>query len=143
MKLQTLFLFAFVLIILSSCSQKKYDKTRNITVAFYNVENLFDLEDEPGKNDDEFTPGNNKKWTAKRYQTKIDTLARVLSSINENELPELIGLCEVENRKVVEDLVNSKHLKEGYYKVVHYESPDFRGIDCALVYRPDEFKVIK
>lgn len=142
MKLQIALVFTLVLFLSSSCLQNKYDKRRNLTVVFYNVENLFDLEDEPGKKDEEFTPNSNKKWTAERYLIKLDTLARVLKSINENELPEIIGLCEVENKKVVQDLVNSKYLKDGNYKVVHYESPDFRGIDCALVYRPDEFKVI-
>ncbi|MCF6357275.1 MAG: endonuclease, partial [Draconibacterium sp.] len=98
---------------------------------------------EPGKRDGEFTPDGSKKWTPDRYQNKLDTLARVLSSINKNELPEIIGLCEVENRKVVVDLANSGQLAKGNYEVVHYESPDFRGIDCALLYRPDEFKVIE
>jgi predicted extracellular nuclease len=141
MKLQTLILIATLFTVLVSCSKDRNSKKRNLTIAFYNVENLFDLEDEPGKKDEEFTPEGDKKWNAKRYQIKLDTLARVLSSINENELPEIIGLCEVENKKVLNDLIHSKNLKKGKYKVVHYESPDFRGIDCALLYRPDEFKV--
>lgn len=134
---------AVVFVLFASCSKGKYKNKRNLTIAFYNVENLFDIENEPGKRDGEFTPDGSKKWTEERYQIKLDTLARVLSSINENELPEIIGLCEVENKKVVTDLVNSTHLAKGNYKVVHFESPDFRGIDCALIYRPDEFKVVK
>ena len=142
MRLQTVLLFTLLFFLIASCSKDKYKNKRNLTIVFYNVENLFDLENEPGNEDGGFTPGGAKKWTAERYQIKLDTLARVLSSINENELPEIIGLCEVENKKVVEDLVNSKYLEEGKYKVVHFESPDFRGIDCALIYRSNEFKVL-
>jgi len=132
-----------VFVLFASCSKDKYKNKRNLTIAFYNVENLFDTVNEPGKRDGEFTPDGSKKWTADRYQNKLDTLARVLSSINKNELPEIIGLCEVENRKVVVDLANSGQLAKGNYEVIHFESPDFRGIDCALLYRPDEFKVIE
>lgn len=133
-------LILVLLIVLSSCSAKKYQSKKNITVAFYNVENLFDLKNEPGKRDGEFTPAGSKKWDEKRYQKKLHDLARVLSSINKNELPEIIGLAEVENKHVVEDLANTGDLKTGNYEVIHFESPDFRGIDCALMYRPDEFK---
>lgn len=143
MKLQALFLLALIFVLPTSCSKKQYNKKRNLTIAFYNVENLFDLKDDPEKKDEEFTPNGNKKWTAKRYQVKLDTLARVLSSINDNELPEIIGLCEVENKMVIEDLINSDKLVKGNYKVIHFDSPDFRGIDCALIYRPDEFLVIR
>jgi len=132
-----------VLVMLASCSKKEYKKGSNLTIAFYNVENLFDTEDEPFKDDNEFLPGSKKKWTEKRYGKKLESLSKVLSSINKNELPEIIGLCEVENKRVLNDLVNTKHLSSGKYKIVHYESPDFRGIDCALLYRPDEFKVLK
>ncbi len=134
---------AVVFVLFASCSKGKYKNKHNLTIAFYNVENLFDIENEPGKRDGEFTPDGSKKWTAERYQKKLDTLARVLSSINENELPEIIGLCEVENKKVVVDLANSGQLANGNYEVIHFESPDFRGIDCALIYRKDEFKVLK
>ncbi len=127
----------------ASCSKGKYKNKRNLTIAFYNVENLFDTENDPGKRDGEFTPDGDKKWTVDRYQKKLDTLSRVLSSINENELPEIIGLCEVENKKVVVELANTGQLANGNYRIIHYESPDFRGIDCALIYRPNEFKVIK
>lgn len=143
MKLQVGVILLTFLFTVFSCAKPEYNKKRNLTVAFYNVENLFDLKDEPGKKDEEFTPEGDKKWTAERYQIKIDTLARVLSSINKNELPEIIGLCEVENKTVLEDLIQSKYLSAGNYKVIHYESPDFRGIDCALVYRPKEFKVLE
>lgn len=140
-------LFIFILFIsvfvFSSCNSMKYKSKRHLTVVFYNVENLFDLEDAPDKSDEEYTAEGANKWTEDRYQKKLTTLSRVLSSVNENELPEIIGLAEVENRKVIQDLVKTKNLKKGKYKIVHYESPDFRGIDCALIYRPKEFKVLE
>ncbi|MCG6188418.1 endonuclease/exonuclease/phosphatase family protein [Maribellus maritimus] len=129
-------------VLFSSCSKEKSENRKNLTIAFYNVENLFDTVDEPGKMDEEFTPGSDKQWTDERYRKKLQDISAVLSSIDKKELPEIIGLCEVENKKVVSDLVHTDKLAAGKYGIVHYESPDVRGIDCALVYRPDEFKVL-
>ncbi len=112
-----------------------------MTVVFYNVENLFDIENSPGGNDAEFTPESEKKWTPDRYQKKLDDISKVLVSVNQKELPEIIGLCEIENRKVLDDLVKTGALSVGKYQIEHFESPDYRGIDVALLYRPDEFKV--
>jgi predicted extracellular nuclease len=126
-----------------SCSEKKRENQKNMTVVFYNVENLFDLEDEPEKVDEEFLPDGDKKWNSERYTKKLEDIAKVLSLVNEKELPEIIGLCEVENNTVLADLVQTGQLKNGDYKIVHHESPDFRGIDCALIYRPDEFKLLE
>jgi len=120
-----------------------FSKKRNLTVVFYNVENLFDTENTKSGNDAEFTPDGANKWTEDRYDKKVTDISKVLSSVNKNELPEIIGLCEIENRKVLDDLVKTQLLKDGDYEIEHFESPDFRGIDCALLYRPDEFKVIK
>lgn len=139
---RVIFISVFAIVFLFSCSKGDFNSKHNLTIAFYNVENLFDLEDEPGKMDEEFMPNSEKKWNQERYIKKLNDLSKVLSSINRNELPEIIGLCEVENKKVVEDLVKTGQLVNGKYKVVHYGSPDFRGIDCALVYRSDEFMVI-
>ncbi len=137
------FTFTFLLVsVLFSCSEEKRKDRRNMTVVFYNVENLFDLVDEPVKKDEEFTPAGEKKWNEERYEKKLKDLAKVLTSVNKNELPEIIGLSEVENRKVLEDLVATGKLSGGNYKIIHYESPDFRGIDNALIYREDEFKVL-
>lgn len=135
--------FTFLILFLISCSSGNYSKKRNITVAFYNVENLFDTISEPKNNDAEFTPESEKKWTAERYSKKVNDISKVLAAINKNELPEIIGLCEVENRNVLEDLIGTESLKSGKYAIAHFESPDFRGIDCALIYRPDEFKVME
>ena len=128
-------------VIVHSFKNAGYNKKRNLTVVFYNVENLFDTENTPGGNDAEFTPESEKKWTPERYQKKLEDISRVLASVNQKELPEIIGLCEIENRGVLEDLIKTEHLEGGEYEIAHFESPDFRGIDVALLYRSEEFKV--
>jgi len=133
---------ALVFFILFSSSKETKKNSRNVTFVFYNVENLFDTADEPKKDDAEFLPGSEKKWNEERYVKKLEDLSKVLSSVNETDLPEIIGLCEVENKTVVSDLAATGRLSRGKYKVVHYESPDIRGIDCALLYRSGEFKVM-
>ena len=129
--------FLILIFFTLNCAGQKPDQ--EFTVVFYNVENLFDTEDEPVKEDDEFTPGSNLAWNQEKYQKKLNDLARVLSSVNTEELPEIIGLSEVENNKVLDDLILTEQLKNGRYSVVHFESPDTRGMDVALIYRPDEF----
>ncbi|HSO89400.1 MAG TPA: hypothetical protein VLQ91_22800 [Draconibacterium sp.] len=130
-------------VIITSFAEGGFNKKRNLTVVFYNVENLFDTKNTPGGNDAEFTPEGKNKWTEDRYKKKLEDISKVLSSVTKKELPEIIGLCEIENLKVLEDLVNTKQLSDGNYEIEHFESPDYRGIDCALLYRPNEFKVIK
>jgi predicted extracellular nuclease len=119
----------------------KYDPSGNLTFVFYNTENLFDIINNQGNRDGEFTPSGKNNWTQKRYQKKLEDISKVLSSINRQELPEIIGLSETENRDVLNDLVKTGALAKGNYRIVQYESPDYRGIDCALLFRPDEFKV--
>jgi predicted extracellular nuclease len=111
------------------------------TVVFYNVENLFDTYDDPVTNDSEFLPGSKKEWTQERYLRKLHDLAAVLSETGQRHLPVIIGLCEVENVRVVEDLAVTGRLKRGRYAAVHHDSPDGRGIDVAMMYQPSEFTV--
>ena len=113
---------------------------KSTTVAFYNVENLFDTDDDPSINDQEFLPDAEVAWTQERYQQKLINISKVLSSIDPEESPSLIGLCEIENRKVLNDLIIQPDIEKQNYQVVHFESPDERGIDCALLYRKSEFK---
>lgn len=112
-------------------------------VAFYNVENLFDTINSPGVDDIEFTPQAPKRWNTERYFRKIDNLAGVISGIGKDEGlpggPHILGLCEVENREVIEDLVSHRSLVHLNYRIVHYNSPDARGVDVALIYQPDFF----
>ncbi len=118
---------------------KKTDGSEEVyRIGFYNVENLFDTKDDPVKADEEFMPTAKKKWTTERYQDKLNKINQVIEEMN---TPELIGLCEVENKGVLQDLIDaSKNLKD--YSFVHYESPDFRGIDVALLYNKEEFEVM-
>ncbi|WP_179318630.1 endonuclease/exonuclease/phosphatase family protein [Winogradskyella helgolandensis] len=114
------------------------------TIAFYNIENLFDIKKAPLTNDKDFLPTSQKRWTLKRYQNKLMKLGTVIPQIGneDNQIaPIIIGLAEVENQNVLSDLVNSKNLKEENYKFIHFDSPDERGIDVALLYKPDIFKV--
>lgn len=115
------------------------------TLAFYNLENLFDTKNDPAKLDDDFTPMGFKKWTPKRYRRKIRKLSKTLSHLGVREShkpPVLIGLAELENSRVIKDLITAPSLKEVGYQYVHYDSPDERGIDTALLYDPKLFKVI-
>jgi len=133
-------------ILLSACktpqSQSQKANDIDVQIVFYNVENLFDTIDAPGKWDEEFTPSSKKQWNTQKYQTKLAHLAAVIDSIGQDGLPDIIGLEEVENRDVLEDLVLQPAIREAQYKIIHYESPDFRGIDNALLYRPDVFEVL-
>jgi exonuclease III len=116
----------------------KYSRDEIITVAFYNVENLFDTIDDPNTDDDKFTPSGKRKWTYKRYYRKLKKISYVISQIGKkssSETPVLVGLAEVENTRVLEDLVAQKDLQNCGYRYVHFESNDERGIDTALLYR--------
>lgn len=126
---------------ISSCTSVKKTLKQEYTVVSYNVENLFDTVDDPKIPDEEFLPESEKKWDNKVYQKKLNDLMKVISEINPKELPEIVGLVEVENRTVLEDLVNTVPLKNKY-NIIHEESPDYRGIDVALIYRKDAFKEI-
>ena len=136
---KTLLLFTAALICFSSFSKGK----KNLTVVFYNVENLFDTINHPDKRDNDFTPMGKLKWDTRRYNDKVSKLSYVLSSINKDELPEIIGLCEIENEDVIQDLIDQERLKKGNYRIAHSESPDKRGIDCALIYKKNDFKYLK
>ena len=112
-------------------------------VAFYNLENLFDTDDDPDNGgDDEFLPGSAKQWTPQRYQQKLGRLADVVAQLGGEVArggPDVLGVSEVENAKVLEDLTRQAPLAGSGYRVVHVESPDFRGIDNGLLYRAERF----
>lgn len=112
------------------------------TIAFYNAENLFDTVDDTLTFDDDRTALGKDKWTEERYHAKIKNIARVLSEIGKEEAgtsPLIIGLCEIENRKVLEDLVCHEYLQKMNYGIIHFDSPDERGIDVALLYKKEGF----
>jgi len=118
-------------------------QTNRLTVVFYNVENLFDTLQSPNKFDGEFTPDSSKNWNTTKYQKKIADLATVIASIDEKRLPALVGVCEIENNLVLKDLVSDSQLSKANYRIIWEESPDLRGIDCALLYDPACFEVEK
>lgn len=111
-------------------------------VMFYNVENLFDTIDDPVTNDEEFTPIGKKEWNSDRYWKKINQIAKVIIAAGKWNPPVLVGLCEVENKSVLHDLVHNSPLKSLGYEFIHEESPDYRGIDVSLLYRVDRFTPI-
>jgi predicted extracellular nuclease len=116
---------------------------RGIRACFYNVENLFDTEDDPLKNDDDFLPKGNYGWTEYRYQQKLNNIYKTLSAVGGwGGPPEIIGFCEIENRKVLKDLISKTPFQKYGYKIVHEESPDRRGIDVGFIYRPSAFQYI-
>lgn len=114
-------------------------------VAFYNLENLFDTEDDPYKNDDDFTPSGANSYTEELYQKKLHNLAQVISKLAIDKVPDgpsIIGVAEIENDRVLQDLINQPELKNRNYRFVHFDGPDHRSIDCGLLYHPAYFKVI-
>lgn len=112
-----------------------------LTFAFYNVENLFDPADDPVTDDEDFTPNGSMKWDLERLDRKCEALSRAIRSIDDNNGPDILGLCEVENRRVLEILVD-EFLPQGMYGIVHRHSPDGRGIDVALLYRKSAVELV-
>lgn len=129
---------AFLSILTAQAQQKKY---KLHTVAFYNLENLFDTKDDPKIIDEEYTPANG--WTEEKYQQKLRNLERVIAEIGTGEqqsnAPVILGVCEIENRGVLEDLVKTPKLAAKEYGIVHYDSPDARGIDVGFLYQKKHF----
>lgn len=144
MKLRTLIATLSFAILLLNGSLAQSQNLQKISIGFYNLENLFDTIDTPEVEDSEYTPGAKKQWNSKKYYEKLDNMAKVLSEIAIDQTPEglaIVGICEVENREVVEDLVNHPLLKARNYQIAHFNSPDKRGIDVALIYQPDLFEL--
>ncbi len=112
-------------------------------IAFWNVENLFDTIDDPNIIDEEFLPGGKKKWTSERYTKKLNDLSKVILALGANgNGPDVLGMAEIENKGVLVDLTQKTDLKKQGYGIVHYDSPDKRGIDVAMIYKTKTFKVL-
>lgn len=117
-------------------------------IAFYNLENLFDTEDDTLINDDEYLPDGAKQWTDEHYQEKLINMSKVISQLGDQENgpawngPTFLGVCEIENKKVLEDLISTPKLSDKNFGIVHYDSPDKRGIDVGFLYKKDYFKVL-
>jgi hypothetical protein len=121
------------------------EKLNHFTFAFYNLENLFDTENDPKKLDDDFTESSERRWDKKRFSKKVRDLGNVIHQIGYQDIshpPVLVGVAEVENAFVLQELVASEFLKNKDYGFVHFDSPDERGIDTALLYRKEYFTVL-
>lgn len=149
MKKQVILTLALMLVILfPSCAQQQNQgqkKYAMYAIAFYNQENLFDTIDDPLVHDEDFLPGASYGWDGMKYRKKVNNMSRVLADIATDKGLKAgaaaIGLSEVENRGVVEDLLKTSYLKGRGYRILHYDSPDARGIDCALLYNPRFFQL--
>ncbi|MBU2650443.1 MAG: endonuclease/exonuclease/phosphatase family protein [Bacteroidetes bacterium] len=114
-------------------------------IGFYNLENLFDTINDPLTNDEEFLPDKANAWTDKRFREKLDNMAHVVSLLGTEITPDgaaIMGFSEIENRYVLEELIKTKHLKHRKYEIVHFDSPDYRGVDVGLIYQPRYFTVL-
>ncbi len=153
MKISTYQISSYILLIIGIATSNAFSQSNNtasesqtssdLKVVFYNVENLFDTYDNPDTKDDEFTPRGEKYWNYKKYYKKLHNTGKTLLATGGWNPPELIGLCEVENRKVLEDLTQKTALQKFDYDIIHKDSPDRRGIDVAVLYQKDKFEVIK
>lgn len=115
-------------------------------VAFYNLENLFDTIDDPTINDAEFLPDGANHWNTLKYTNKLKNMSYAISQIGVDVSPVgpmILGVSEIENRRVLEDLVAQPSIKDRNYQIIHVDGPDRRGVDCALLYNPDYFTVTR
>lgn len=140
------YLFSTLLILIFSITVVSQDKKFKIhTVAFYNLENLFDTINDATSNDEEWLPDGAQNWTSKKYSKKSANMARVIAEIGTSDNPNsptILGVSEIENRGVLEDLINQPVLKTKNYGIVHFDSPDKRGIDVGLLYQKEHFKPV-
>ena len=143
MKVFLLGLFLILGFLNFSFSQHEYQV---ISIGFYNFENLFDTSDDPDNwGDDEFLPTSGKNWNAERYGEKLQHLAQVVSELGTDLTPDgvaILGIAEVENRNVLEDFVQQEQIKTRNYQIIHFDSPDHRGIDVGLLYNPKYFQPV-
>jgi endonuclease/exonuclease/phosphatase family metal-dependent hydrolase len=129
-----------IVVMLASMMAAAQRTSDGYTIMFYNMENLFDTIDDPHCNDNEYLPDAKNAWNSNKYWTKLSNLSKVIASVDTIGLPILVGVSEIENRTVLEDLCKMPDLVAGQYKVIHEESNDPRCIDVGLLYRPDVFK---
>jgi len=131
-----LLLVGFLMFFLNSFSQKEFK------IISYNVENLFDVKHDSLYNDSEYLPGGLRGWSYARYKEKLSNIAKVIVAAGEWNPPAIIGLCEIENRNTLYNLTKNTGLQQLNYKFIHYESPDVRGVDVALLYLTNFFEIL-
>jgi predicted extracellular nuclease len=145
--MKKILVYSFSAILISSSialfSFGKKKKNTAFRVMFYNVENLFDTEDDPKIDDQDFLPEGDLKWTKDRLETKYAHIAQVINALGKSQMPDIVGFAEIENRKVLDELLSKTNLGAKGYSIVHFDSPDKRGIDVGLIYQKDRFKLLK
>ncbi len=117
-------------------------REQSVRIMFYNVENLFDIYDDTLIDDNEFLPKGTRRWNYSRYEKKINSICKTIMAAGEWSPPEIIALCEAENRKVIEHLIFGTNLNKYEYGIIHEDSPDPRGIDVCLLYRKDLIEIL-
>lgn len=134
-------LLAILLLVPTAGAQK----SRSHVIGFYNLENLFDTYHDEGKNDYEYLPDGGNQWTEAKYQKKLYNMAHVIAAMKEDNKVwhTVLGVSEVENRHVLEDLVAEPEIAEANYQIIHYDGPDRRGVDVALLYKPEYVTVVE
>jgi hypothetical protein len=130
----------FVLIISEGISQESHRS--DLRFVFYNVENFFDIYDDPKKNDNDFLPHGVMRWNIKRYTSKVNAIYKVIAAAGEWDTPAIVGFCEVEKRSVLQDILTHTYLQKYNYGIIHEESEDPRGINVCLIYRKDLVKLL-
>jgi hypothetical protein len=128
--------------IITDCFSQEIKRNDEFTFMFYNTENFFDCENDSLTQDDEFTPDGDRRWNYGRLHDKADRLAKVILAAGKWNAPVFVGLCEVESQQALEVLVKQTPINKYNYKIIHKDSPDERGIDVALIYRPELFRPI-
>lgn len=140
-----LYIVAFAALLFGLCQPSQaQQKKKSYVIGFYNLENLFDIYNDPAKNDEEFLPEGKNKWTQAKYEKKVHNMAQVIRAMKDDngQYHTILGISEIENRLVIEDLVSDPQIADANYQIVHYDGPDRRGVDVALLYDPKKFKYL-
>ncbi len=141
--IHTIFSLAVILLLFSCKAEAQ--KSKSYVIGFYNLENLFDTYHDSGKNDYEFLPDGANQWTQAKYEKKLRNMASVIRAMADDNkaFHSILGVSEIENRHVLEDLVIQPEIAKANFQIVHYDGPDRRGVDVALLYRPDCFELLE
>ena len=137
------YIFALILLLLAVPAARA-QKGASYVIGFYNLENLFDTYHDEGKNDYQYLPDGSNEWTEVKYAKKLRNMAHVIAEMarDNGRYHTVLGVSEVENRHVLEDLVNEPEIADANFHIIHYDGPDRRGVDCALLYRPEQMTVV-
>ncbi len=140
--MKKIWLIAFVLVLFSGYIYGQ-ERIKQMCIGFYNLENLFDTINDPHKWDEEFLPDGAKHWNSEKYNIKLKHLAHVIHLLGTDDVktgPIILGVAEIENRRVLEDLVRQPEIADRHYGIIHFEGPDRRGVDVAMLYNPRYFR---